>query len=182
MLSNSMAAAALATSYVIALVLHLNPSLPINPARLAPIVSTIGLFYFVHLTAIAYTLLVLRQLFAREVFSPAWISVDVLTWLGATAAAAGAALMWRNLNTVALVLDEATLLSLDRSAAALALATALLALVALGRARAPDAKAWWALLLVLVAAGSAAAPFALRGRGVPTVLEARPIDTVFEEA
>src|SRR3989442_8893132 len=98
MLSNSMAAAALATSYVIALVLHLNPSLPINPARLVPIVSTVGLFYFVHLAAIAYVLLVLRQLLAREVFSPAWISVDVLTWLGTMAGAAGAPLTWRDLE------------------------------------------------------------------------------------
>src|SRR5437773_4114605 len=94
MLSNSMSAAALATAYVIALILHLNPSLPINPARLVPIVSTIGLFYFVHLAAIAYVLLVLRQLFAREVFSPAWVSGDVLTWFGTMAAAAGAMLMW----------------------------------------------------------------------------------------
>ena len=181
MLSNSMAAAALATAYVIALVLHLNPSLPINPARLAPIVSTIGLFYFVHLAAIAYVLLVLRQLLAREVFSPAWISVDVLTWLGTMAAAAGAALMWRNLNTFSLVLDEATASALDRSAAALAIAAALLALVALCRAKAPHAKGWWAALLVLVAAGSAVAPLAVRGRGTPPLLEARPIDTVFAD-
>jgi len=181
MLSNSMAAAALATAYVIALVLHLNPSLPINPARLVPIVSTVGLFYFVHLTAIAYTLLVLRQLLAREVFSPAWVSIDVLTWLGTMAAAAGATLMWRNLSTFSLVLDEATASALDKSAAALAVSAALLALVALGRAKVPEAKAWWASLLVLAAAGSAAAPVALRGRGTPPLLEARPIDTVFEE-
>ena len=99
MLSNSMAAAALATSYVIALVLHLNPNLPLHPSRLFPLVSTVGLYYVVHLTVVSYVLLVLRQLFAREVFSPAWISVDVLTWLSAMAAAAGAVLMWRNLVT-----------------------------------------------------------------------------------
>src|SRR5476649_1741712 len=105
MLSNSIAAAALATAYVIALVLHLNPSLPLHPSRLAPLVATVGLFYIVHLTVIFYSLLVVRQLFAREVFSPAWVSVDVLTWLSAMAAAAGATLMWRNLVTFSLVLD-----------------------------------------------------------------------------
>ncbi len=99
MLSNSMAAAALATSYVIALVLHLNPNLPLHPTRLLPLVSTVGLYYVVHLTVVFYVLVVLRQLLAREVFSPAWISVDVLTWLSAMAAAAGATLMWRNLVT-----------------------------------------------------------------------------------
>src|SRR5258706_4435888 len=85
MLSNSMAAAALTTAYVIALVVHLNPNLPLHPARLMPIVATVGLFYFVHLTAIFYILLVTRQL-VREVFSPAWISVDVLTRLRAVPA------------------------------------------------------------------------------------------------
>jgi len=182
MLSNSMAAAALATSYVIALVLHLNPNLPISPARLVAIVSTIGLFYFVHLTAVAYTLLVVRQLLAREVFSPAWISIDVLTWLGAMAAAAGATLMWRNMTAFSLVLDDATASALDASGAVIAVAAALFAVVALGRAKAPRAKAAWAPLLVLVAAASAAAPLALRGRGAPPLLEARPIDTVFAEA
>src|SRR5260370_19996016 len=97
MLSNSMAAAALTTAYVIALVVHLNPNLPLHPVRLMPIVATVGLFYFVHLTAIFYILLVMRQL-VPEVVSPAWISVDVLTRLGAIAAAARAALMRRSLT------------------------------------------------------------------------------------
>src|SRR5947207_8766150 len=182
MLSNSMVAAALATSYVIALVLHLNPSLPINPARLAPIVSTIGLFYFVHLAALAYVLLVLRQLLAREVFSPAWISVDVLTWLGAMAAAAGATLMWRNLVTFSLVLDAATSTALIQSALVLAATAALCLLIAVFRRAAPGARAIWAPLFAIVLLSSVAALLALRGRGVPPVLEARRIDAAFDRA
>jgi hypothetical protein len=77
MLSNSGAAAALATAYVIALVLHLNPALPLHPLRAAPLVATVGVYYIVHLTVIFYVLLIIRQLLAHEVFSPAWISVDV---------------------------------------------------------------------------------------------------------
>jgi hypothetical protein len=38
-----------------------------------------------------YAVLVVRQLLARELFSPAWISVGILAWLGAVAAAAGSA-------------------------------------------------------------------------------------------
>jgi predicted AlkP superfamily phosphohydrolase/phosphomutase len=181
MLSNSMAAAALTTSYVIALVVHLNPNLPLHPVRLMPIVATVGLFYFVHLTAIFYILLVTRQL-VREVFSPAWISVDVLTRLGAVAAAAGAVLMWRNMIAFALVLDEVTAAALDRSAAVLAAGAVLFALLALLRAQVPRAPALWAPLFVVVAIGSVAAPLAIRGRGTPPVLEARPIDTVFAAA
>lgn len=77
MLSNSVAAAALATAYVIALVLHLNPALPLHPVRAAPLVATVGVYYIVHLTVIFYVLLIIRQLLAHEVFSPAWINVDV---------------------------------------------------------------------------------------------------------
>jgi predicted AlkP superfamily phosphohydrolase/phosphomutase len=181
MLSNSMAAAALTTSYVIALVVHLNPNLPLHPARLMPIVATVGLFYFVHLTAVFYILLVTRQL-VREVFSPAWISVDVLTRLGAVAAAAGAVLMWRNLTAFALVLDDVTASALDRSALVLAASAVLFVLLAMLRAQAPHAPALWAPLFVVVAIGSVAAPLAIRGRGMPPVLEARPIDTVFAAA
>ena len=81
MLSNSIVAGALASCYVLVLVLQLNPRLPISPGDLIPIAGTIGLYYAVHLTVIFYVLLVLRQLFARELFSPAWISVGVLSWL-----------------------------------------------------------------------------------------------------
>jgi len=94
----------LATCYVLIVLLHLNPRLPLAPARLAPLVESVGLFYVVHLIVLFYTLLVARQLLARELFSPAWISVGVLAWLGAVAAAAGSALMWANLSTFTLVL------------------------------------------------------------------------------
>ena len=180
MLSNSMAAAALATSYVIALVLHLNPNLPLHPARLVPLVATVGLYYLVHLTVICYILLVLRQLLAREVFSPAWISVGVLTWLGAAAAASGAVLMWRNLVTFSLVLDAATTSALVQSSLALAATAVLCVVLALLRRNAPHARAVWATLLALLLLSSVGALLALRGRGAPPLLEARSIDAAFD--
>src|SRR5258706_296715 len=88
MLCNSMAAAALGTAYVIALVLHLNPNLPLHPTRLMPLV----------------------------------------------------------------------------------------------RRRAPDSRAAWTTLFVATILSSVAAPLALRGRGTPPVLEARPIDAAFDTA
>ena len=182
MLSNSMAAAVLATSYVIALVLHLNPYLPLHPSRLAPLVATIGLYYAVHLTVIFYILLVVRQLLAREVFSPAWISVDVLTWLNAMAAAAGATLMWGNLQTFSLVLDAATAAALLACALTLAVTAVLFLLLAVFRAKAPRARVVWAPLFVLLVLSSVGALLALRGRGAPPPLEARPIDVAFDRA
>jgi predicted AlkP superfamily phosphohydrolase/phosphomutase len=182
MLSNSMAAAALATSYVIALVLHLNPNLPLHPARLVPLASTVGLYYVVHLTVVFYVLLVVRQLLARQVFSPAWISVDVLAWLSAMAAAAGTALMWRNLVTFSLVLDLPTVSALVSSVMVLAATSGLCLLLAVLRRKMPDARRVWAALLLVVMAASVAALLALRGRGVPPLLEARRIDASFDRA
>jgi predicted AlkP superfamily phosphohydrolase/phosphomutase len=177
-----MLAAALGAVYVMALVLLLNRHLPLNPGRLPPLVASVGLFYALHLTVIFYILLVLRQLFAREIFSPAWISVSVLVWLSAVVSAAGAALMWMNLHTFELVLDATTASALDRSAIVLTAAAVLCVLLAIFRRSVPEANAVWAALLVLVGLASAAGPLALRGRGTPVVLEAHPSDAASDLA
>jgi predicted AlkP superfamily phosphohydrolase/phosphomutase len=180
MLSNSVAAACVGTSYVIVLFLNLNPALPLDPSHLASLVKTVGLYYVVHLTAICYIFLVLRQLLAHEVFSPAWISVGVLVWLSAALSMAGAALMWRNLVTFSLVLDESTAAALERSTIVLALTATLCLVLAWLRSRERDARWVWALLLVLIVGASVAAPLAFRGPGRPPVLEARPIEAPLE--
>src|SRR5437016_1194060 len=176
MLSNSVAAAVLATAYVLALVLELNPALPLHPSRLIPLVATVGLFYGFHLTVIFYVLLVLRQLLARELFSPAWISVEILAWLTAISASAGALLMWRNVAASSLVLDPATASTIVRSGYALAAAAACCFIVAVLHRGRPRARAAWVSMFLLIAAASVATPMALRGRGTPPPLEARPID------
>jgi len=183
MLSNSLAAATLAACYVMVLVLQLNPMLSLRPMRLLPLAMTVGLFYTAHLTVIFYVCLVVRQLFARELFSPAWMSVAVLSWLGAAAAAAGAMLMWANLRTFTLVLAPETVDEIAKGMLALVASASLFVVVGLLRAHFwPRQRAAWALLLVLVAAGSMAAPIALRGRATLPVLETRPIDTLLQRA
>jgi len=180
MLSNSVAAACVATAYVLILVVLLNPAVSLQPVGLAPLATTVGLFYVFNLTVIGYILLVLGQLLAREVFSPAWISVGVLAWLCAMASAGGTFLMWRNLQTFELVLDGATAAALDRSAIVLGVTSALCVLLAMARRRNPSARAAWAPILVLLIAVSIAAPLAIRGRGTAPVLEARPIGAPLE--
>ena len=177
MLSNSLVAAVLATCYVLALVLQLNPTLPLHPARLMPLAATIGLFYAVHVTVIFYFCLVVGQLLARELFSPAWMSVGVLAWLGAAAAAAGGALMWANLHTFAIVLEPTTVNEMAQGILSLVASASLFVVVALLRAHFwPRYTAAWALLLVMVAAGSVLAPLVLRGRGALPLLGAHPIE------
>ena len=45
MLSNSVAAACVASAYVLALVLHLNPTVPLHPIQIVPLTTTVGLYY-----------------------------------------------------------------------------------------------------------------------------------------
>jgi predicted AlkP superfamily phosphohydrolase/phosphomutase len=183
MLSNSVVAAMLASSYVVTLVVQLNPTLPLHPLRLAPIVTTVGLFYAVDLTVIFYVVLVMRQLFAREDFSPAWVSVSVLAWLGAAAALAGAALMWANLQTFGLVLEADTVTRIVNGALTLVVAAAFFVFVGVLRAHLGQAgRVVWALLFVTVAAGSIVAPLAVRGRGAPPLLDAHPLDVAIDLA
>jgi len=181
-LSNSAAAAALGAALVLTLVLQLNPTLPLDPIRLTPLALTVALFYGAHLTAFFYGCLVLRELFARDASSPAWISVNLLSRLGAVVAAGGALLMWMNLRAFELVLLPATVEVIFKGLAALAASSLLFAAIAILRAQFGAARRTWALLLAIVAAGSVAAPVAIRGRGVPPTPETRLEDVSGEAA
>ena len=128
-----------------------------------------------------YVLLVARQLLARELFSPAWLSIGVLSWLGALSAAAGSALMWANLSTFSLVLAPETVSAMTQGALALAVSSALFLLVAYGRwSGDPSQRTLWAVCLAVVAAVSVATPLVFRGAAVEPTLEARPIEAVLD--
>jgi hypothetical protein len=177
LLTNSLAIAVLAAAYILVLVLQLNPSLPLTTAGMLPLLGTFGPFYVLHLTVIFYIVLVLRQMLVPDAYSPGWISIGVLAWLGAATSAAAAVLLWGNLQTFTLVLDPDTKAQMFRTALTLLVASALFVAVALLRAQfGRAARRWNAVLVAIVAAGSIAVPIALRGRGAPHVLEAHPID------
>lgn len=108
MLSNSVIAGGLASGYLTALVLHLNPSLPVDPGTLAPLALVLAVAYGANLTVVFYALIVFRQILAVEVLSPGWLSVRLLSWLCTLAAGGGAALMWLNLRAFGPVLDAET--------------------------------------------------------------------------
>src|SRR5205823_285727 len=81
-----------------------------------------------------------------------------------------------------LVLDAATSTALIQSTLVLAATAALCLLIAVFRRTAPGARAIWAPLFAILLLSSVAALLALRGRGVPPVLEARRIDAAFDRA
>jgi hypothetical protein len=108
MLSNSVIAAGLASGFLTALVLQLNPSISIDPATLLPLAFIFGVAYGSNLTVAFYSLIVLRQILEVEVLSPGWLSVRLLSWLCTIAAGGAAALMWLNLRGFGDVLDQVT--------------------------------------------------------------------------
>jgi predicted AlkP superfamily phosphohydrolase/phosphomutase len=172
MLSNSILAGALAATYVVVLLLLLNPSLPTDPRTFGPLALSVGAFYTAYCAAAAYLLLIVRQVVGREMFSPAWVSVTVLAWLGAVAAAVGAVVFWANISTFALVLEPRTVTALTQGVIALAATALLLLIIALLQAYG-GRRIVWAAWLVAVIGASIAVPLAFRGPAERPPLEAR---------
>lgn len=179
MLSNSLVAGMLAAAYVLVLVLQLNPTPALAPRGLAPLVLTVGVFYAVHLTAIAYFLLVVRQLFGRELFSPAWTSVRVITWLGVFASAAGALVMWANVRTFALVIETGATRALVNGVIVLA-ATAVLLLATAVTQQYGGSRRAWAAWVGAIAVASVALPLAFRAPASPSPIDAGPLGDLTE--
>ena len=107
LLTNSLLAGALGAAYLTILVLQLNPQVPLASSTVWRWYLTLGLFYGVHLALLFYVTMLLREFFSLEIFSPGWISVRLLAWLAAAAAAVAGALMWLNLRAFPSLFDEA---------------------------------------------------------------------------
>ena len=74
MLSNAVLAGAVAAAYVAALVLHLNPLRPLWTTRRPGRWRRRAAGYGVHLAALFYAIIVVRQLLPTEALSPGWFS------------------------------------------------------------------------------------------------------------
>ena len=173
MLSNSVIAAGVASGYLTALVLQLNPSISIDPATLLPLALVFGVAYGANLTVAFYALIVMRQILAVEVLSPGWLSVRLLSWLCTIAAGAGAALMWLNLRGFGDVLDPITRDRMFNGAALVTAAAVIflgLGLAHLGRRGGRISAAILSTTIVL----SVAAPIVARGPARQPALPAPP--------
>jgi predicted AlkP superfamily phosphohydrolase/phosphomutase len=176
MLSNSLLAGALGAAYLTILVLQLNPQVPLGSSTVWRWYVTLGAFYGIHLAVLFYVLMLLREFFGVEIFSPGWISVRLLAWLSSAAAAVAATLMWLNLGGGPTLFDEAA----ARRFATGAGATTASAVVLLGIAIAHYSfgrrgSRVGAALLAIAIIGSLALPIAARGAGGELPLGARRV-------
>ena len=164
MLTNAVLAGLLAAVYLAILFLQLNPHLPLNPFRLWPLLAIVGGFYALPAAAAFYALIVVRQLVSRELLSPGWLSLRLLSWLSAAAAGGAAALMWLNLLGLRTALAEETARRLAVGAAAMSLcALALFAIAVVHYSFGRRGSVVGASLFALAVIGSVTLPLAARG-------------------
>lgn len=181
MLTNSMIGGLLAGVYLLLIILQLNPVLPLAPQRLAPLAGAVVGFYAVHVTAGFYVLIVLRQIFSTETFSPGWLSLRLLVWEATVASCVAATLMWMNLRGFTAVLDPQTAARMEQGAVALTCCAAAFLLLAIAAfSFGHRGRRTSAVVLVSIALLSLVLPLAARGRGVQRTLGARRLDVGFE--
>ncbi len=174
--TNSLLAGALGAAYLTVLVLQLNPQIPILSATTWRWYVTLGMLYGLHLAVTFYVVIVIREFFALDPFSPGWASVRMLAWMGASAAAVAATLMWLNVRGFGAALtDEAAWRMTAGAVATSASAVVLLAIAVAHYSFGRRGSRVGASLFVLAACGSLALPLAARGSAVPVAAAIPPV-------
>ncbi len=176
LLTNSLVAGALGAAYLTILVLQLNPQIPLASASVWRWYLTLGLFYGVLLALLFYATMLVRDFFSVGIFSPGWISVRLLAWLSAAAAAVAATLMWLNRNGFPAVLDETSRRRFTFGAAATTASALVLLIIAIAHySYGRRGSRVGAALLAIAIVGSLALPIAARGAGGEPPLGARRV-------
>lgn len=168
--TNALAGGALVSLYVGVLVFQLNPRVSLASATALQWFWAVLLFYAPYATGGLFVLLLARDLLAAGPLRPAWISVRLLAWLSAAAAAAAAVITWANLSAFRAMLTESAAIrmrdgALMTTGCALVLIVVAIARYSLWRRGSRPA----ALLMLAVMGLSVAGPLWLRGPGETVV-------------
>ncbi|MDQ3149375.1 MAG: alkaline phosphatase family protein [Chloroflexota bacterium] len=166
MLTNALLAGAFGAAYLTIIVLQLNPEVPLLSATPWWWFLMLGMLYGIHFAVLFYVILVVREFVAMDPFSPGWVSVRLLAWLGAALSAGAAILMWFNVRGFALALGELAAWRMTAGAvAATASAIVLLAIAAAHYSFGRRGSRVGASLFAIAVVASMALPIAARGRG-----------------
>ena len=167
MLTNALLAGAFGAAYLTIIVLQLNPEVPLLSATPWWWFLTLGMLYGVHFAVVFYVILVAREFVAMDPFSPGWISVRLLAWLGAVLSAGAATLMWFNVRGFGLALGELAAWRMTAGAiATTASAVVLLAIAVAHYSFGRRGSRVGASLFAIAVIASMALPIAARGRGI----------------
>ncbi len=168
--TNALAGGALVSLYVGVLVLQLNPRVSLASTTALQWFWAALLFYAPYVTGGLFVLLIARDLLAAAPLRPAWISVRLLAWLSAAAAAAAALVTWANLSALRAILSESAAIRMRDGAFMTSGCALVLIVVAVARYsvwRRGSRPA--ALLMLAVMAASVIGPLWLRGPGETAV-------------
>jgi predicted AlkP superfamily phosphohydrolase/phosphomutase len=182
MLTNSVLAGAFGAAYLTVLVLQLNPQIPVFSASTWRWYYTLVTFYGVHLAALFYVVIVVREFFTVEALSPGWVSVRLLAWMGAAAAGVAAFLMWSNLGGFAATLDAVAARRMTAGSIATTASAGVLLVIAVAHySFGRRGSRVGAGLFVIAAFASLALPVAARGgAAVPLVPLPPPAGAVMQ--
>jgi hypothetical protein len=176
LLTNSLLAGALGAAYLTILLLQLNPQVPIASVSVWRWYVTVGGFYGINLALLFYATMLLRELVSLRVFSPGWISVRLLAWMSAVAAAAAATLMWLNLTGFPTLFDQAGARRFAYGAVATTASAIVLLMIAIAHySFGRRGSRVGAALLVIAITGSLVLPLAARGPGGEPPLPTRRV-------
>lgn len=172
MLTNAVVVGVLGSAYITALVLQLNPHVPLVSATTVHWAIAVMSFYGVLLTVLVWLLLFLREVFLLSPLLPGWLSVRVLAWIGAVFTGAMSWITWGNLQGLRAVLDDAAADRLRTGAIAMTACAILLFVTAVLRFSFRRGGRPTGVLLAIVLIASVIVPLGTRGIGdvmVPNV-------------
>ena len=166
MLTNAVAGGVLVATFLVVLVLQLNPQIPIVSVTAWRWLRAIVALYGLYLSVGVMLVLIVREALASRSLNPGWISVRLLAWVSAAGAVAASILTWSNLNGFHAVLGEAAADAMRRGATGTTVAAVVLVALAVfrysfGRKGSPATS----VLLAVTLAASVVAPLWVRGTG-----------------
>ena len=170
MLTNAVVGGVLVATYLVVLVLQLNPQLPIVSMAALRWFGALLAFYGLYLSVALYFLILLLDAVSSQPLRPAWFSVRVLAWLGAGGAAAASLLTWSNLEGFRAVLSASAAESMRLGAIATTVSAVVLVTVAVFRySFGRKGSRATGVLLIAAMVLSVVVPLWVRGPGEPTV-------------
>lgn len=178
MFTNAVVVGLLGSAYVTALILQLNPQVPLVSITSAHWGLAVMGFYGVLLTVLAWLLLFVREAFLVVPSRPGWLSVRVLAWIGAIFTGLMSWITWGNLRGLRAVLDEGAADRLSRGAWAMTICAVLLGVTAVLRFSFRRGGRPTGVLLTLVMGASVVVPLAMRGVGDVVAPNVRPPGTI----
>jgi hypothetical protein len=178
MLTNAVAGGVLGATYLVVLVLQLNPHVPVASMTAVRWFETLAMSYGLYLSVAIYLLILVREGLASRPLYPAWLSVRILAWLGGASAATAALLTWANFRGFHAVLGDGAAERMRQGATATTVCAAVLVAVALLRySFGRRGTAATAILLLASLSLSVGVPLWVRGPGDPPVPAARRTNT-----